>query len=211
MRRPPFAAGPLYPIIDASDPLVSAALVDAVLQAGVPWLQLRCKGVPAASFLRAAHHLVTTAARAGARVIVNDRLDVALASGADGLHIGQDDLPLADARRIAGDALVIGVSTHDVDEARAAEDGGADYIGFGPMYPTTSKPDAHPQRTLEALAHVRAAIRLPIVAIGGIGESTASTVLAAGADTVAVIGALASAPDPRTFAARITALRTGRS
>jgi len=211
-RRTSFAPAAFYPIVDtASDPAKGTALADAVLGAGVSWLQLRCKGTPASAFLRAALDLVAAARRTGARVIVNDRLDVALASGAAGVHLGQDDLPLDAARRIAGDRLVIGVSTHDVAEARAAEDGGADYVGFGPMYPTASKADAHPQRTLEALARVRAAIGLPIVAIGGIGETTAPAVLDAGADAVAVIGALASAPDPRAFAARMLALRPRRS
>src|SRR5690606_28142631 len=130
------------------------------LRAGVPWLQLRCKGMPASSFLRLARGLVEDAAAHGARVIINDRLDVALASGAAGVHLGQDDLPLAHARRMAGSGFVIGVSTHDVAEARAAENGGADYIGFGPMFPTGSKPDALSRpRTLDELRAVRRAVR----------------------------------------------------
>lgn len=207
-RRLTFVPAAFYPIVDCADASTRRALVDALLEAGVPWLQLRCKGTPASSFLAAARALVAAAGAHGARVIVNDRLDVALASGADGVHLGQDDLPLADARRIAGERLVIGVSTHDVAEARAAEDGGADYVGFGPMFPTTSKADAHPQRTLDELARVRAAITIPIVAIGGITEETAPSVLAAGADAVAMIGALSSAPDPRTLAERLLALRS---
>lgn len=206
-RRSTFVPAAFYPIIDTAELTASEPLADAILEAGVPWLQLRCKGTPASSFLRTALALVARARRTGARVIVNDRVDVALASGAAGVHLGQDDLPLAAARRIAGDRLVIGVSTHDVAEARAAEDGGADYVGFGPMFATSSKSDAHPQRTLEELARVRAAIDIPIVAIGGITEASAAPVLAAGADTVAMIGTLASAPDPRALAARLLALR----
>jgi thiamine-phosphate pyrophosphorylase len=202
-----FAAARFYPIVDASGGSGACrALAAAVVRAGVPWLQLRCKGLPASSFLDLARTLVGDAAAHGARVIVNDRLDVALASGAAGVHLGQSDLPLADARRIARDRLIIGVSTHDVAEARAAEAGGADYVGFGPMFATPSKADALPPRALAALRAVRAALRIPIVAIGGISEATAGGVLAAGADAVAMIGALAAAPDPAAFAVRLLAL-----
>ncbi|MGE5183893.1 MAG: thiamine phosphate synthase, partial [Acidobacteriota bacterium] len=101
--------------------------------------------------------------------------------------------------------LVIGISTHDVAEARAAEEEGADYVGFGPMFATTSKRDALAARTLDALAAVRAALRIPIVAIGGIDEERAPRVLDAGANAVAMIGALASADDPRALATRLLA------
>lgn len=205
MRRVTFAPAALYPIVDGADATARRPLIDALLEAGVPWLQLRCKGTPASSFLATARALVAAARARGARVIVNDRIDVALASGADGVHLGQDDLPLADARRLAGDRLVIGISTHDVAEARAAQDGGADYVGFGPMFPTATKADAYPQRTFDELARVRAAITIPIVAIGGISEATAPSVLAAGADAVAMIGALAASDDPRTLVRRLLA------
>jgi thiamine-phosphate diphosphorylase len=209
-RRSTFAPAPLYPIIDGADLDARARLIDAVLAAGTPWLQLRCKGTPADAFLRAAMELVARAARRSARVIVNDRLDVALAAGAAGVHLGQHDLPLGAARRIAGDAFTIGVSTHDVAEARAAADGGADYVGFGPMFATASKADTRPRRTLEDLARVRAAVAIPIVAIGGIGADSAAAVLDAGADAVAVIGALEAAPDPAAFVARVLALGRAR-
>ena len=203
-----FTPASFYPIIDTRADLAAVEpIVRGVLEAGAPWLQLRCKGAPASAFLAAATALVRTAGAAGARVIVNDRLDVALASGAAGVHLGQDDLPLEAARRIAGDRLVIGISTHDAAQARAAEDGGADYVGFGPMFATTSKPDALAPRTLDVLRQVRAAIRIPIVAIGGIDGASAATVLDAGADAVAMIGALAAAVDPRAFAARLLAAR----
>jgi len=207
-RRVTFAPATLYPIIDGADPTARRPLIDALLEAGVPWLQLRCKGAPASSFLEAAQAILASTRGHATRVIVNDRLDVALASGAAGVHLGQGDLPLAAALRIAGDRLVIGISTHDVAEARAAQDGGADYVGFGPMFPTASKADAHPQRTLDELARVRAAITIPIVAIGGITEATAPSVLAAGADSVAMIGALASADDHRELVRRLLALRS---
>ncbi|MBY0276199.1 thiamine phosphate synthase [Candidatus Binatia bacterium] len=181
-------------------------LLDALVQARPPWLQLRWKNAAGGPLLELACEVVQRAAAAGCRVIVNDRLDVALASGAAGVHLGQDDLPLDAARRVAGDRLVIGVSTHDVAEARAAEDGGADYVGFGPMFPTTSKADALTPRTLDGLRAVRAAIRIPIVAIGGIGPASAHAILDAGADAVAMISALATSPDPTELCARILAL-----
>jgi thiamine-phosphate pyrophosphorylase len=204
-----FRPAALYPILDVRTQLAPArALAQAVLAAGVPWVQLRAKGMAAGELLAAARELVALAARHGARVIVNDRLDVALASGAAGVHLGQDDLPPAAARRVAGDRLVIGVSTHDVAEARAAEDAGADYVGFGPMYATASKADALAPRTLDALRAVRAAIDLPIVAIGGITAERAGAVLDAGADAVAMIGALADSADPEALARRLLALRS---
>ena len=206
-RRAVFVPAPFYPIVSsAGGPDPVGDLTRSVLEAGAPWLQLRCKGTPAVAFLAAARELVAAAAQTGARVIVNDRLDVALASAAAGVHLGQEDLPLEAARRVAGDRLVIGVSTHDVAEARRAADGGADYVGFGPMFATSSKPDAQRPRTLDDLARVRAALRIPIVAIGGIDERSAPAVLAAGADAVAMIGALASAADPLRFTAALLAL-----
>jgi len=206
-RGPAFVCAPLYPILDtAGDPRDLLALLDAVLRARPPCVQLRWKHAPGGVLLDLAVEVVARAAAVGCRVIVNDRLDIALASGAAGVHLGQDDLPLAAARRVAGDRLVIGVSTHDAPEARAAEAGGADYVGFGPMFATVSKADALTPRTLDGLRAVRAAIRIPIVAIGGITPDTAPAVLDAGADAVAMISALATAPDPTTLC---TGLLTG--
>ena len=200
--------GRLYPIVDVHhDGAPQAlALAGAVLRAGAPWLQLRCKSIGGAPHLRLAHRLVELAARHGARLIVNDRLDVALLSGAAGVHLGQDDLPLAAARAQAPPELAVGISTHSVDEAIAAERGGASYVGFGPMFATASKRDAQSPRSMAELRALRAAIRLPIVAIGGITEETAPAVLAAGADAVAMIGALAANPDPEVLTRRLLAL-----
>ncbi len=205
-----FRPAPLYPIIDVRGAEGALPpLARTLLAAGVPWLQLRAKGMPAGPLHALARELVRLAAEHGVKLIVNDRLDVALASGAAGVHLGQDDLPLVAARRVAGDALVIGVSTHDEAEARAAERDGADYVGFGPMFETTSKPDALTPRTLDALRAVRAAIRIPIVAIGGITPERAPAVLDAGADAVAMIRALEEAPDPAALARQLLA-RTPR-
>jgi thiamine-phosphate diphosphorylase len=196
--------GRLYPILDARAGLESRALelCDAVLRAGAPWLQLRCKQAGGALQLRLAQDVVARAARHGARVIVNDRVDVALCSGAAGAHLGQDDLPLAAARRLAPN-LVLGISTHSVAQARAAAAAGADYIGFGPMFATTSKADALSPRAEGELRAVRDAVRIPIVAIGGIAEETATSILDAGADAVAMIGALATSDDPEALARRL--------
>jgi thiamine-phosphate pyrophosphorylase len=200
--------GRLYPIVDLQPgshaPL---ALLDALLDARAPWIQLRCKSSPAGAFAEIARIVVLRAAERGSRVIVNDRADVACVAGAAGVHLGQSDLPLAVARRLLGPAAIVGVSTHDVDEARRAEAQGADYVGFGPIYATGSKPDALSPRGLAALRAVRVATRLPIVAIGGIDETTAADVIAVGADAVAMIGALSASGDPRSLAMRILALR----
>jgi thiamine-phosphate pyrophosphorylase len=133
---------------------------------------------------------------AGALFIVNDRPDVAAAVEADGVHLGQDDVPIAVARAVLGPERWIGVSTHDVAEARAALRAGADYLGVGPIYDTTSKAGALPARGLGLLRTVRDLTDRPLVAIGGITPETAAAVRAAGADTVAMIGALARASDP---------------
>lgn len=182
-----------------------AATVEQAVRGGATLVQLRDPDAHGRELVAQARALKALLEPLGIALIVNDRVDVAHAAGADGVHLGQDDLPLADARRLAGDRLVIGISTHDVAEARAAQDGGADYVGFGPMFPTATKADAYPQRTFDELARVRAAITIPIVAIGGISEATAPSVLAAGADAVAMIGALAASDDPRTLVRRLLA------
>ncbi len=115
-------------------------------------------------------------------------------ANAHGVHLGQDDLPLDAARRIAGEGMIIGISTHNVEQARAAEDCGADYIGFGPMYPGGVKSIVAGQG-LDNLRAVRAAVKIPIVAIGGITEATVPEILAAGADAAAIITDVLAAPD----------------
>jgi len=201
--------GRLYPIVDvpvASELSRALALVDALVELRLPWLQLRCKAAPGAAHVAAARAVVTRARRGCTRIVVNDRLDVAAIAGADGVHLGQNDLPLAAARGAARRPIVLGVSTHSVEEARAAAAAGADYIGYGPMFATASKRDALATRSMAELRAVRAAVSLPIVAIGGITEATAGEVLAAGADAVAMIGALAAAPDPGALVKRLLAL-----
>ncbi len=207
--RAPLLLARLYPIVDLRPGRAPAtlALARVLVEAGAPWLQLRAKDLPDATFLEVAREIVQLAATGGSRVVVNDRCDVCLLAGAAGVHLGQEDLPVPEARRILGEHAVIGVSTHDEAEARRAEAEGADYVGFGAIYRTASKTDASPPRGPGALAAIRRAVRLPIVAIGGIDVDRADEVLAAGADAVAMIGALESAPDPAALVRRWAAAR----
>lgn len=200
---------PLYAIVDIGSrghprPLEFA---DELFLAGVRWVQLRAKSLPTGELLALAAELVRRGARHGSKIIVNDRLDIALASDAAGVHLGQDDLSPAGVLPVARPrGLVVGVSTHTADQAIAAEAVGADYIGFGPMFPTTTKADALEPRATEELRATRQAVDLPIVAIGGITEATAPSILAAGADSVAMISALAISDDPQELAKRLTRL-----
>jgi thiamine-phosphate pyrophosphorylase len=187
---------PLYAIVDpldtGRDPV---ALAGALLAGGARLLQLRLKDAGSRLLLETARAIAVRARAAGALFLVNDRPDIARAVDADGVHLGQDDVPVAAARRVLGPGPLIGVSTHDLDEARAAAAAGADYLGVGPIYATTSKAGALAPRGPELVRAVRAIVTLPLVAIGGIDADTAAAVRAAGADAVAMIGALVRAED----------------
>lgn len=188
----------LYPIIDTlGDPhRTYAALARAVLDAGVRFFQLRVKDQPTGRFVDIAREVKALAARYGAQLIINDRADVAKLVDAAGVHLGQEDLPADAARALLGPDKIIGVSTHNVAQAEAAvREGIADYIGFGPIFGTTSKDQPDPVQGLEGLRLVRSRLRLPIVAIGGITGETMPAVLAAGADAVAMIGEIVRAPN----------------
>lgn len=187
-----------------------AEFAEAALTGGVDVIQLRDKrgGVPieAAEELAALATLAEVCARHGALLSVNDRADVALAAGADVLHLGQDDLPVTVARRILGDDVVIGRSTHDLDQARAAAgEPGVDYFCTGPCWPTPTKPG----RDAPGLDLVRATSAgeqtRPWFAIGGIDETRLPEVLAAGATRVVVVRAITEADDPRAAAGRLSA------
>jgi thiamine-phosphate pyrophosphorylase len=187
----------LYAIVDPLDTgRDRVTLAETMLAGGARLVQLRCKEATPRELLALAARIAPLARRAGALFLVNDRPDIARAVEADGVHLGQDDLPLAAARRVLGPDRVVGVSTHEVDEARAAASAGADYVAVGPIYDTASKVGALAPRGLALVHAVRAAVRCPLVAIGGITPSTAPAVLAAGADAVAMIGALVRAEDP---------------
>jgi thiamine-phosphate diphosphorylase len=179
------------------DPLAGhdpVELARTMLEAGVRVMQLRLKDACGRDFLKAARDIAELCRPSGATLLVNDRIDIAMLSGAAGVHLGQTDIPLRAARKLIGPDRIIGISTAGVEQARVAEEGGADYIGFGPMYPGGAKHNAA-GRGLAMLREVRAAVGLPIVAIGGITEQTVPELIAAGADAAAIISDVVYAPD----------------
>jgi thiamine-phosphate pyrophosphorylase len=188
---------PLYPIIDSSLPddlLVPFAQVLA--GAGVQLIQLRLKTASAAAVYTHTKSLLASLTPLGARLIVNDRPDIAILTEAGGVHVGQDDLPVEAARKICGADRWVGVSTHNLEQLREADGTSADYIAVGPIFPTGTKINPDP---VVGVAFVRAARRLtskPLVAIGGITAENAEQVYRAGADSVAVIRDLIVANDP---------------
>jgi len=186
----------------------AAARAERLLAARPCALQLRAKGAAAAALRDLALALAPLARAAGVPFCVNDRLDVALAVGADLVHLGQDDLPLADARRVAAGRLAIGISTHDPAQAAAAVAGGADYIGYGPVFATSTKVNPDDVVGVDGLARVVAAVSVPVVAIGGITLDRVAAVARAGAAAAAVISAVDRAPDPTTAARLVAAAFT---
>ncbi|NLV23151.1 MAG: bifunctional hydroxymethylpyrimidine kinase/phosphomethylpyrimidine kinase [Deltaproteobacteria bacterium] len=174
--------------------------VEAVLRGGATMVQYREKERPEEERIATARELKKLCRNAGALFIVNDSPDLALACDADGVHLGQHDMGIAEARTLLGADRIIGVSAHSLELARKAESEGADYIGVGAMFATATKNDAVVIGP-EQLARIRGQVKIPIVAIGGITRDNASQVLAAGADVLAVVSALMQDPDP-TLAAR---------
>jgi thiamine-phosphate pyrophosphorylase len=179
-------------------PLVQA-LEDAIA-GGVTMVQLREKEASSREFYDMAREIQAVTRRYRVPLVINDRLDIALAVGAEGLHIGQSDLPLKEARRLAGKDMFIGISASTVEEAREAERSGADYLGIGAVYPTGSKTDAGDAIGLAVFAEVCASVKIPAVGIGGLNASNAVAVMKAGAAGVAVISAILSQPDIREAA-----------
>jgi len=167
----------------------------AMLQGGARLLQLRLKHAPSGELVTIARRLRDLTAAAGARLVVNDRIDVALAAEADGVHLGQDDLPIVAARALLGPERWIGFSTHSETQLEAASGCGADYLSLGPIFATTSKAKADPVIGPAVLRAARSRVTEPVVAIGGITAATAREVLDAGADAVSVIAAVVRAPD----------------
>ena len=189
----------------------TAEVVREAVAGGATVVQLREKDVSTRAFLDEALELKRLLGPLGVTLVVNDRLDVALACGAAGVHLGQDDLPCAVARRIAGPDVVIGVSVGTPGEARRAEANGADYLGVSPVFDTPTKTDAPRATGLDGLAAIRAATRLPLVAIGGLNVSNAADAVRAGADGIAVVSAIVAAADPRAAASALReAIRRGR-
>lgn len=203
----PVVIPPLYAVLDPEQVggRDAAAVLQDLLAGGAQWLQLRVKALAPRDFLELARTVRTETRRRGCKLIVNDRVDIALACDADGVHLGQEDLPLAAGRKLVG-SRIIGISTHDLDQAREAEQNGADYIGFGPMFGTATKDTGYAARGVAMLRQIRAGVTLPIVAIGGINEQNVRQVWQAGAESAAIISDILRAEDIPTKMARIQRL-----
>jgi thiamine-phosphate pyrophosphorylase len=177
-----------------------AGIVEAAVRGGVTLVQLRAKSLSGREFVELGRRIAGRLATMGIPLIVNDRLDIALACGASGAHVGQEDMPVAMARRILGPGRTIGLSVNTPEEAVRAERDGADYVGAGPTYATSTKETALDVLGPEGVGRIKRAVRIPVVAIGGIAAENASAVAASGADGIAVVSAILGAPDARRAA-----------
>ena len=175
-------------------------IVEAAVQGGVTVVQIRAKALPFREFLDLGLNAADRLAGTGVLLLVNDRVDIALACGADGVHLGQEDMPLATARKILGADRIIGISVNTVEEARAAEVGGADYVGASPAFATATKETALPVLGPEGVRSIKRAVRIPVVAIGGINAGNLAALADSGADGIAIISAVLGAPDARRAA-----------
>ena len=195
--RQPLRLPCLYPIIDSrlAGNLPPATIVELLCRGGATFLQLRAKTLSDGELMGDTRHALLAARRGGARLIVNDRPDIAALTGADGVHLGEEDLPVGDARALLGPDAIIGYSTHSVAQAMAAVSLPVDYIALGPIFATGNASVRREPLGLDALAAAAAAVTVPLVAIGGIDLARARQVLEAGAASVAVIGDLMSCPD----------------
>ena len=188
-------------------------MIDAVrlaVRGGATAVQLRDKGASTRDMIELGRALLALTRPAGIPLIVNDRADVALAIDADGVHVGQDDIPAPLARQIIGPERILGVSAGTVEEARQAEREGADYLGVGDVYGTPTKADAGVPIGLSGLAEIARAVSIPVVAIGGITLANAAATIATGASGVAVISAVIGAPDPEQAARQLLRAVTGQ-
>ena len=201
---PPLSIPPLYTILDPEQMTGrdAANVLHELLAGGAKFLQLRVKALSPSDFLDLARLARAESRVYGCKLIVNDRVDIALACDADGVHLGQEDLPLAVGRKLIG-SKIIGISTHDLDQAREAERNGADYIGFGPMFGTSTKDTGYTARGVDMLHEIRAGVNLPIVAIGGINEQNVQQVWQAGANSAAIISDILRAENISDKVARI--------
>jgi thiamine-phosphate pyrophosphorylase len=188
-----------------------AGIVAAAVKGGVTLVQLREKTASTRAFIEQARVLKRLLAPLRVPLLINDRIDVALAAGADGAHVGQQDMPVALARQLLGPAAIIGLSITELGQVRDRDVELADYIGVGPIFAQSTKLDATPPLGLDGLAEVRRASSKPIVAIGGVSAANADAVRLAGADGIAVVSAIMGADDPRAAAAAlVSAPKAGR-
>jgi thiamine-phosphate pyrophosphorylase len=192
----------LYLITDrkvATKPLPEA--VRLALEGGIKAIQLREKDLPVRELLALAQELRALTREFGAKLFINDRLDVATLVGADGIHLGGQSMPADAVRRVVGKSMQIAVSTHSVGEAKAAQDGGADFITYGPIFETPSKINYGDPVGAKSIRNIKNEIAIPIYAIGGINSGNMLQVMSAGADGIAVISAIMTAEDIRKTAA----------
>ena len=178
-------------------------IVKAAVQGGVTCVQLREKDCSTLNFIEQAFTIKDLLKARDVPLIINDRVDVALAIEADGVHLGQTDMPLDIAKKIIGDSMILGISAESLEDAIEAEKGGADYLGVSPIYATPTKTDTAPPLGLEGLRAIRAAVRLPLVGIGGLNRDNSAAVIENGGDGVAVVSAIVAAGDPAAAAAEI--------
>lgn len=181
-------------------------IVKAAVRGGVTCVQLREKDCSTMEFIEQALSIKDYLSSRGIPLIINDRLDVAQAVKADGIHLGQTDMPLDMARAIVEDSMIIGISAESLEDAVEAEKGGADYLGISPIYATPTKTDTAPPLGLEGLRQIRAAVKIPLVGIGGLNRENAAEVICNGADGVAVVSAIVAAEDPEAAAAQLNQL-----
>jgi len=179
-------------------------IVQAAVRGGVTCVQLREKNCSAREFIAEATAIQSFLKEHGIPLIINDRLDIAQAIQADGVHLGQNDIPLKMARAIVKDSMLIGISAESLQDAVEAERDGADYIGVSPIYTTATKSDTAPALGLEGLREIRKAVKIPLVGIGGLNSSNAAEVIGNGADGIAVVSAIVSADDPENAAAELS-------
>ena len=201
-RRRIVTSAAVYFICDVSRVREPAQVCARVAEVGLRLVQLRLKGLRDADAYAIAAQVATELRRRGALLILNDRVDLALAVDADGVHVGADDLPVSIARRLLGPDRIVGASAHDASEATRAGQVGADYLGCGSVFPTSTKGNAT-VRGLDVVREVRAATVVPVFGIGGVDASNAGRVIQAGADGVAVVRAIADAADPAAAAKQL--------
>lgn len=179
--------------------------VEDALKGGVTCVQLREKTLDEDHFLKEAREILQLCRRYGVPFLINDNLEVAIACGADGVHVGQDDLPVTEVRRRVGDGMIVGVSAHNVEEARRAMDGGADYLGAGAVFGTTTKSNVTPL-SHATLREICEAVEIPVVAIGGITKDNLLRLHGTGVSGVAVVSAIFAAQDIRAACRELRAL-----
>jgi thiamine-phosphate pyrophosphorylase len=201
-RREIVANALVYFVCDVARVHEPSQVCARVAEAGVRLVQVRMKGLGDAAAYALAAQIATELRRRGALLIVNDRVDLALAVDADGVHVGAEDLPVSVARRLIGSDRILGASAHDATEATNAVQSGADYLGCGSVFATSTKEDAT-VRGLDVVREVRAATVVPVYGIGGIDAGNAGRVIQAGADGVAVVRALGEAAEPAAAAKKL--------